>query len=231
MPAKNVIKPYVADSFYHVYNRGVNKQPIFFDKQDYSVFLSYLKAYLLPKDTHKLQLILLSLDTTLEEKDQARKLLRMNNFFEKIELHCFILMPNHFHFLLHQKDEKDIDAFMQSLMIRYSGFISRKYKRVGHLFQDRYKAVLIETEDQLLYLTRYIHRNALEWLGIESLYSQPSSYPYYLGQQKASWIKPDIILSFFSKSGFNSYQEFVESKNTGVDEESQYILSNLTLDH
>ena len=49
MPAKNAIKQYLENGFYHVYNRGVEKRPIFQDDQDYSVFLSYLKEYLLPK--------------------------------------------------------------------------------------------------------------------------------------------------------------------------------------
>ena len=50
MPSRNVVKEYVADGYYHIYNRGVEKRLLFQDQQDYSVFLGYLKEYLLPKD-------------------------------------------------------------------------------------------------------------------------------------------------------------------------------------
>jgi hypothetical protein len=50
MPAKNRIKEYFENSYYHLYNRGVDKRPIFTEQQDYAVFLSYLKTYLVPKN-------------------------------------------------------------------------------------------------------------------------------------------------------------------------------------
>ena len=55
MPAKNRIKSYQAESYYHLYNRGVEKRIIFQDEQDYAVFLSYLQTYLLPKDEKSLR--------------------------------------------------------------------------------------------------------------------------------------------------------------------------------
>ena len=55
MPARHVIKPYVSDAYYHVYNRGVNKTDIFIDEQDYAVFLSYLRTYVTPKDEKELR--------------------------------------------------------------------------------------------------------------------------------------------------------------------------------
>ena len=114
-------------------------------------------------------------------------------------------MPNHFHFLVKQKSINAIDKFMNSLATRYTMYFNRKYKRIGSLYQDVYKAVLITSEDQFLHLSRYIHKQAL------SLNNQPCSYPEYLGQRQTLWIKPDEILSHFSKTNpFLSYQNFVE---------------------
>ena len=216
MPARNVIKPYVAQGYYHIYNRGENKANIFLDEQDYAVFLSYLKTYLLPKDTKALQKKIVDPTSSWRDRAQAQRMLRLNNFHNKIDLIAYVLMPNHFHFLLQQKEERDMELFMQSLMTRYTAYGNRRYKRVGPFFQGTYKAVMIESEEQLLYVTRYIHRNPFNPFSLKRLNplgSQPSSYMDYLGNTNREWVKPSVILSRFSKQGFTSYQSFVESND------------------
>lgn len=110
-----------------------------------------------------------------------------------------------------------IDKFMNSLALRYTMFFNKKYKRVGPLYQSQYKAVIVNSDEQLLYLTGYIHRNplpyrlALQDNVLQVLFSQPSSLPEYLGQRKTTWIHPEGILSFFSKKNSRlNYQSFVE---------------------
>lgn len=218
MPAKNVIKPYVAQGYYHVYNRGENRANIFLDEQDYGVFLSYLKTYLLPKDVEGLQKKIVDPTTSWRERALAQRLLRLNNFHNKIDLIAYVLMPNHFHFLLQQKEERDMEVFVQSLMTRYTAYGNRRYKRLGPLFQGTYKAVMIESEEQLLWVTRYIHRNPLSLKRLNLLGSQPSSYTDYLRTTKHEWVKPSIVLSRYkSKQGFTSYRSFVESKDESVE--------------
>src|SRR5437763_38074 len=153
MASKNSIKPYIENAYYHIYNRGVEKRTIFQDQQDYAVFLSYLKSYLTPKNESALREELLNPQIISAEKDRILKLLRLNNFFDEINLVAFCLMPNHFHMLIKQKSAISIDAFMNSFITRYVIYFNKKYKRVGPLFQDVYKAVLVETDAQLLYLT------------------------------------------------------------------------------
>jgi len=231
MPAKNIIKPYLAGGYHHIYNRGVNKRSIFKDEQDYSVFLSYLKTYLLPMDTDKLNAVIASPAATPKEKDLALRQLQLNNFDGRIELLAYILMLNHFHFLIHQTDERDVKVFMQSLMTRYTMYFNGRYKRVGSLFQGHYKAVLVESDEQLLYLTRYIHRNSTNNSHKRlDLFRQPSSYPNYLGELKQDWVKPDFILQNFDKAGFNSYKEFVESEDNDLGQEAATLLDKLELD-
>src|SRR3989344_2914621 len=215
MPAKNRIKKYVENGYYHIYNRGVEKRIIFTDEQDYAVLLSYLKTYLTPKDTPSLQNILASNSANSKEKAKAIKLLRMNNFFEHLNLLAFCLMPNHFHFLVNQKEPEIIDKFMNSLGTRYSMYFNRKYKRVGPLFQGLYKAVLITSEEQLIYVTRYIHRNpASKGRAFKNLQKyQYSSYSEFLGLRNTPWIIKNEILSNFSRMEFNSYRSFVEDES------------------
>lgn len=134
MPAKNAIKIYSPDTFYHLYNRGVEKRIIYVDDQDRSVFLSYLKTYLLPQDKIKLNQILLSKESLPKEKNAALKLIHLKNFTDEIELHCFALMPNHFHLLVRQKSENSIDHFLRALGTRYSLYFNKKYHRIGSLF-------------------------------------------------------------------------------------------------
>ena len=210
MPAKNSIKQYAENSYYHIYNRGVEKRLTFLDQQDYLVFLSYLKDYLLPKDEKNLYEKLADPNIGYKEKDKILKLLRLNNFSDEITLLAYCLMPNHFHFFIKQRSSKSIKVFMQSLMTRYSMYFNRKYQRVGTLFQAVYKAALVTHDGQFVYLSKYIHKQALASQG-ETLQEQPSSYPDYLGFRKTDWIHPEEVLGYFSKNhSKNSYKHFVE---------------------
>ena len=218
MPIKNTIKIYLENGYYHIYNRGVEKRKIFQDEQDYAVFLNYLKEYLLPKDEKLLTNILMDPVAGWREKAQAVKLLKLNNFSDEITLLAYCLMPNHFHFLIKQVSEMAIDQFMNSLGTRFTMFINKKYDRVGPLYQSKYKAVLVESDEQFLYLSGYIHRNfrpeglASKGRALRSWFlKQPSSLPEYLGERKTEWVHPEEILSFFSKTNPKlSYQSFVE---------------------
>ena len=228
MPARNSIKQYLEHSYYHIYNRGVEKRLIFLDQQDYSVFLNYLKEYLLPKDEKNLRDQLSNSNTSYRQKDKILGILRLNNFADEITLLAYCLMPNHFHFFVRQKSSKSIDSFIQSLGTRYTMYFNRKYKRVGSLFQAVYKAVLITHEEQFVYLSKYIHKqaSAIKGEALQGWKEQPSSYPEYLGKRKTEWVHPEEILSYFSKTNPKlSYQTFVEET-----EDDFTIIQNITID-
>lgn len=227
MPAKNRIKPYVENSYYHIYNRGVEKRIIFMDEQDYGVFLSYLKTYLLPKDANLLEKIVADSLTSPKQKADALKLLRLNNFSDCLSLVAYCLMPNHFHLLVKQTEADTIDRFMNSLCTRYSMYFNKRYKRVGPLFQGLYKGVLVNTDEQLLHLTRYIHRNPASKGPALKDYKY-SSYSIYLGIQTISWVEPKMILSHFGKSEWTSYQSFIEDST--LNESSIKTIKNLIID-
>lgn len=201
MPAKNVLKLYEKNGYYHLYNRGVAKNPIFFEEQDYAVFLSYLKEYLSPP-----------VPLTEEELRLMKYTYLRKNYHQEIELLVYCLMPNHFHFLLKQNEVRSIELFMRSLLTRYSVYFNKHYDRVGHLFQGAYKGVLIRHEEYLLWLSRYIHRNPLELLRKEEkLSAYPySSYRVYLGLQNVEWVSPQDVLTAFPRGDYRSFAEDVD---------------------
>ncbi|MFA5933384.1 MAG: transposase [Microgenomates group bacterium] len=215
MPSRNRVKQYLDNGYYHIYNRGVEKRLIFLDEQDYAVFVSYLRDYLSPKDEKTLITKLSDPSTYYKDKDKILKLLRLKNFADNITLLAYCLMPNHFHLFIKQTEAKSIDKFMRSLATRYTMYFNQKYKRVGNLCQDIYKAVLVNTTEQFLYLSAYIHSQALPLQGPTLRgYKYISSYSEYLGIQQTEWIRPEEILSLFSKTNPNlSYKSFVEKTN------------------
>lgn len=218
MPARNSIKQYLENGYYHLYNRGVEKRLIFMDQQDYAVFLSYLKEYLLPKNEKGLRERLSDPNISSIEKNRIIKSLALNNFANEITLLAHCLMPNHFHFLVKQVSAKSIDAFMQSLNTRYTMYFNRKYNRVGSLYQAVYKACSVDTDEYLLQLSRYIHKQALDL-------HQPCSYLDYVGINNTEWIKAEEILSYFSSTNpLLSYEAFMDET------EDPIMLETITLE-
>jgi len=210
MPSRNIIKTNIKNGFYHIYNRGVEKRVIFEDEQDYKVFLNYLKEYLSPPIKMEGRLKTFTLKgTTFQGIPHHPK-----NYFLKIELLAYCLMPNHFHLLIKQIEKGSMKDFMRSVATRYSMYFNKRYSRVGTLFQGIYKAVMIGDDNYLLHLSRYIHLNPSEYTN--DLPSAYSSYADYLGIRKTSWISTGEILSFFDKAKAdffkrtNSYKDFVE---------------------
>lgn len=198
MPSPNSIKVYIENGYYHIYNRGVEKRLIFQGREDYSMFLHIVKLYLSPPDILR------------EEMPLLRNYYVQNNLSEEIQLLAFCLMPNHYHLLIHQKNKDAIIKLMRQITIAYSMYFNKRHERVGPLFQGRYKAALIDSDEYLLHLSRYIHLNPLG-RGVSLDEFEWSSYLYYLDKRHADWLNVKVISEYFnnSKKGF-SYKEFVD---------------------
>ncbi|MFH0943490.1 MAG: transposase [Candidatus Beckwithbacteria bacterium] len=213
MPAKNVVKEFYPDAYYHIYNRGVAKQTIFIDEQDYKSFLSYLKIYL----------------SSIDKSIKVSPSRKLKNYFQKLRLLAYCLMPNHFHLFIWQENKNSISEFMQSILTKYSMYFNKKYKRIGPVFQGKYKAVRIVSENQFTYLSKYLHRNPFQILptGSDLEGYKYSSYQNYLRKFSQSWLDINEILNYFSKTKtFNSYKNFVEE----IDETDLLRIKNLVLD-
>jgi putative transposase len=182
MPSRNIIREFASDSYYHVYNRGVEKRVIFTDGQDYTVFLGLLKKYLTGKTPNN------------ENRHDFK------NFKDELSLLAYCLMPNHFHLLFYQTPETAITELMRRLSTSYSMYFNNRHNRVGSLFQGPYKASRIDADEYLHHISRYIHLNPSDYK------SWPySSLEHYEGRKKAKWLDTARLLSLFD----NSRQEYV----------------------
>ncbi|MDP2363079.1 MAG: transposase [Ignavibacteria bacterium] len=226
MPARNTIKTYAEDTYYHIYNRGVEKRNLFLDENDYLLFLHLLKIYLSsPQKT----------DSPLVTRRDLVRPRPARSLSEEVRLSAYCLMPNHFHLLLLQKTKDGMTKLMRKISTTYAMYFNEKYDRVGTLFESPYKAIGIDSEHYLLHLSRYIHLNPTELTKLtrRDLVSYPySSYAYYLGKKHAGWLNPSPVLSYFHSGGKSilkgvpSYQEFVESYQSDPAE----VLGSLTLE-
>ncbi len=149
----------------HVYNRGNNKQKIFIDEQDYKAFLYRLGLALgfNAKELNKEKLLSMPHSRIRIECDK--------NLFK---LHSFCLMPNHFHLLIEQLTEIPTSKLISKVCTSYAKYINKKYSKVGHVFQDCFKANNIETHSQLMWTSSYIHMNPVK----DKIVNDPSKYTW-----------------------------------------------------
>jgi putative transposase len=212
MPSHYYQRTFISDNYYHIYNRGSNKQTIFIDLQDHNTFTEIL-LYYLNYPTGR----------PYCHKNNSKVPNLTNHNRQTISLIAYCLMPNHFHLLLKQlsptEPTTNISNLLRRLTITYAMHFNDKYKRSGNLLQGKFKNVSVNSENQLLYLTKYIHRNPLEINHKTSLSTYPySSYPTYLNIDRVPWINPKPILDYFSNNNpSQSYQSFVEETPDSID--------------
>lgn len=132
-------KTFVPGEFFHIYNRGNNKQNIFIDDSDYEFFMLRLKQNLYPDRFDELKI----------------QQLPSGSF----SLISYCLMPNHFHLLVRQNSEISTSKLMLKICSSYSKVFNKKYERVGHLFQDQFKQILINGDEYLKWIIAYICQN------------------------------------------------------------------------
>ncbi len=173
---------YQEGNYYHIYNRGCNKENIFFSESDYKMLLS-------------------KIDQTKDKK--------------KIEIIAYCLIPNHYHFLVHQNSEQAVSDWLKSLFSGYVQKVNRKYQRSGTLFERSAQPKLIAKDKYLVEIIHYIHTNPLK----HGLVKNPvdwkySSLTYYLEIRQNRLINDRVIKEYFS-DGFSykgSFQEYLEDK-------------------
>jgi putative transposase len=197
-------RTFSSGEYYHVFNRGTGKMDIFISREDHLFFLTRIKEALFPDI----------------KRGRYNPVIIPEGSFELV---CYCLMPNHFHLLIKQNGDIPVSKIMNKVCTSYSKYFNKKYDRVGSLFQDQFKAVLIETNEQLLWLSVYIHKNPLV-AGIASdLKSfEYSSYPDYIGIRAHTLCNKEIITGQIS---LIDYQKGAES-----DTEGHLLYPEVTLD-
>jgi REP element-mobilizing transposase RayT len=163
--------------YYHLYNRGHNRQDIFFDRQNYLYFMRQLRYHLVE---------------------------------QMVDVVAYCLMPNHYHLLVHLRSDH-LSERMQSFVLSYTKAINQRYGRCGSLFQGRFQAIWVDTEEYLLHLSHYIHLNPVK----AGLVERPedwefSSYQDYMELRQ----EPLVSIAPIRKqveSGM-SYRSFMEAE-------------------
>jgi len=194
----------VAGQYYHLYNRGNNRQPIFFERENYLHFLRQVRKYLLPvMDVVAYCLMPTHYHILVRTKDEA-------------------LVVAETHQGLDRTDAMYATAMMR-FGVAYTKAINKRYGRVGRLFQGQYQARLVDRDAYLLHLSRYIHLNPVA----SDLVTRPeewefSSYAEYVGARSGSLPMPGIVVAQIG--GANEYRQFVDSLGLKQDEKILHLV-------
>ncbi len=184
---------------------------IFLDEQDMQVFLSRLKENLFPE---------LVKHSASSKYAVRRKTLPSGSY----DLISYCLMPNHFHLLIKQNGDISITQIILKVCTGYAKYFNKKYNRVGSIFQDRFKAVRIHKNNQLLWVSYYIHKNPSEAGLIKNLHDYKwSSFLEYVKRVNDPICNKDLIsgqfqksnnyLNYFNEQAFEDYKKNLISKH------------------
>lgn len=138
---------------------------------------------------------------------------------EPFSLHAFCLMDNHIHLML-SEGQVDLSRVMKRLAISYVYYFNKKYNRVGHLFQDRFKSEVVETDNYILSLARYIHQNPVKANMVEKAVEYKwSSYRGYLfdNNEYAHLLDTDLVLGLLSGNKYQAKEYFADYMNLPSD--------------
>jgi len=226
-------KPFAPNTFWHVYNRGVGKMDIFNEISDYGFFIVRMDENFHPKialpdvpDGHHPDGAHLGGASMAAEAHTPyiRKTLPPESF----SLLAYTLMPNHFHFVVRQNTDLPISKLVLKICGSYSKFYNKKYERVGSLFQDQFKAVLIDNDSYLLWLSAYIHNNPKTAGLVKDLIDYSwSSYLDYAGLRQGTLCDQSLILGMMQNSR-EAYKKFADGAFEKIKERKD--LEHLFLD-
>jgi REP element-mobilizing transposase RayT len=171
-------KMHLANHYYHVYNRGCNREHIFANDDNYRFLLQRAKSFL---------------------PDYPMRII------------AYCLMPNHYHFLLYPLEDRILSRFIQRLFNSYTQAFNKQQERSGTLFEGRAKSTLVNNDEYLLHICRYIHLNPVQ----AGLVKHPGDWPYsnyleFVCQRNGSLVDHAFVRQQFPSS--NDYEDFVMSE-------------------
>jgi REP element-mobilizing transposase RayT len=190
---------FAENEYYHIYNRGIEKRNVFLCDGDYSRFLESVKEFNNVKPVYSLY---------FHRQLKKKEIVDVGRLQKLVEIVCYCLNPNHFHFILKQKAKNGISEFMKRLGGGYTKYFNHRYKRSGVLFQGKFKSVRIKSTAHLFYLSAYVNRNYF----IHG-YGDDSRWPYsslrdYTGRRNSGICDTRVIFGNFRCK--NEYQEFMK---------------------
>ena len=207
MPGRKT--PLVTGNYYHIYNRGVAKQPTFTNKTECNRALELINYYRFANIKQRYSKFIAL--PSKEKSEIWQHLKRDNKIY--VQIISFVLMPNHFHFCLKQVVDNGISRFVSQFTNSYTRYINTIKNRPGTLFQGRFKAILVDSDEQLIHLTRYHHLNPYTdglQTNIKDLITNTySSLPDYISEKTRDFIDTSDVLAYFKNR--LAYKKFVMS--------------------
>lgn len=202
MPERKV--PLVINEIYHVFNRGIDRRQTFIDIKDYQRALetvSYYRVIDLPYSLSRLYRF---------ETLKRRQILDSISFHKSsVDVICYCLMPNHFHLLLRQLVDGGISKYLGDFQNSYTRYFNTRHERDGQLFNYQFKAVRIESESELVHVSRYVHLNPYSSSVIGTL-DNLRGYPWsslndYMQGEQSGFVDKKTVLSLFKGCGYDSF--------------------------
>ncbi|MBU0999298.1 transposase [Patescibacteria group bacterium] len=195
------------NEYYHIYNRGVGKKIILKDDRDRARFLFLILYFQTENNFPQISRIISSY--VKHRVFDIKSDLTTKKF---VELTGFALMPNHFHLIVKEIKERGIGKYMQRVLNSYTKYFNARYGVSGHLFEGPYKAVHVESNEQLLHLSAYVHLNSRElneWRRKEESFPWSSYQDYVKENRWGSLLETGIIIEQFKNR--KEYKSFVET--------------------
>lgn len=226
---------------YHILTRGIDKRIIFIEETDYYrfIFLFYACNFGSPASNLWKKDIIKAGEAILHGEKPPAKFIQ-NNHPQLVEVNALTLIPNHYHSILEQLVKGGITLFMKKVNGAYAKYFNLKKEREGKLFQGSFKAILIDNEDYLLRVSRYIHLNVLDLIqpdwreeGVKDsqrAFKFLSEYlwstaPDYLGVRNSKIVTTKGLYNDyfknFNQEGIENYKEFLLNWSNKKSEEAQ----------
>lgn len=193
------------EEIYHTFNRGLDRRPTFIDKRELTRALELIRFYQYSNTPIRYSQFLL-----LPKDKQEFIYSLMTSSPKLVSIISFCLMPNHFHFLLKQLEENGVSRFISDFTNSYTKYFNLKNSRTGPLFGGTFKAVCVESNEQLLHLSRYIHINPVvsSVITLNDLSNYRwSSYPEFTNPNNNGLCNKELVLNMFKHPEI--YQRFV----------------------
>lgn len=195
------------NEIYHVFNRSIARAEIFSSKNNLRKAFEVLDYYRFP------QTLRLSKFKSLNLELKGQYLDTLKEAKPLVEIFVFAFMPNHFHFLLKQLQDKGISKFISNFQNSFAKIFNLKNDRNGALFQNAFKAKRIETDEQFKHVSRYIHLNPVTSYLIEFnklVNYEWTSFLAYATEQEIPFINNEFLLSMFASK--DNYIKFVSDQ-------------------
>lgn len=209
--------------FYHIYNRGTDKRIIFSNEDDLNRFIQSMKEFNVLDPIGSIYQHCRSWNQSQAQfGSKASKSGKKDEVLVNIVVYC--LNPNHYHFILEQVSEKGIEKFMQRLGTGYSKYFNNKNERSGSLFEGKFKAAHIDSNEYLLHVSVYVNLNdRVHGFGSKAskyhkkdVVKSRSSFDEYMGKVKEGFCEKRNILGQFKNE--KEYKTFAENTLVGIRE-------------